>query len=276
VAVAGFDLSSDGQQVAYAATARGRDTAELRLRSLVDGTERVLGEALGYFGPRLSRDGSRVGYRVSVRRETVESFGAWVPVAGGEEHRTPSGTRNIWSWSPDGEALLTGCPPPARVGTICERSAMATDAADVRTILIDPDYDLWQPQYSPDGRWVVFNAQSLGNAGSIGGVMATTGGSWTPLTDPALWADKPRWGVDGRSIYFISNREGAFFNVWRLEFDPEAGRAVGEETRVTRYDDPGRIIEARANTELGVSADRLVVPIVESTGSIWMLDNIAP
>lgn len=40
---------------------------------------------------------------------------------------------------------------------------------------------------------------------------------------------------DGRTIYFISNRNSAFFDVWGLRFDPEAGRSVGEEFRVTRH-----------------------------------------
>ena len=82
--------------------------------------------------------------------------------------------------------------------------------------------------------------------------MPAAGGKWTPLTDPTLWADKARWAPDGKTIYFISNRDSAFFDVWGIEFDPAKGATVGKEFRVTQYDNPGRIISGSAGSELGV------------------------
>jgi hypothetical protein len=73
---------------------------------------------------------------------------------------------------------------------------------------------------------------------------------------------------------FVSNRNSAFFDVWGLRFDPESGRAVGEEFRVTRYDSPGRTVEAASVSELGVSGTRLIVPLTEARGSIWLLDGV--
>jgi hypothetical protein len=43
---------------------------------------------------------------------------------------------------------------------------------------------------------------------------------------------------------------------------------------VTKYDNPGRLIAGTGGSELGVSATRIVLPIVETTGSIWVLDGI--
>lgn len=100
-------------------------------------------------------------------------------------------------------------------------------------------------------------------------MVPAAGGSWRPLTDAALWADKPRWAPDGRSFYFISNRQGAFFDVWGRRFDPESGTPVGEEFRVTRFENPGRVLNSGGGAELGVSTTRVVVPITETSGSVW-------
>jgi hypothetical protein len=68
-------------------------------------------------------------------------------------------------------------------------------------------------------------------------------------------------------------RCGLMFDVWGLRIDPTTGRRVGDEFRVTRLDSPGRFLSGSSLAELGVSATRLVVPITERTGSIWVLDH---
>ena len=44
---------------------------------------------------------------------------------------------------------------------------------------------------------------------------------------------------------------------------------------MTRNDSPGRTVEASGASELGVSSTRIVVPIVEAKGSVWLLDKIS-
>ena len=152
---------------------------------------------------------------------------------------------------------------------------MDDPAAERVRLLSDPGHHLWQGRYSPDGRWILLNAQDIKQSSvSVLGVAPAAGGAWRRLTAPQLWADKARWAPDGKTIYFISNRESAFFDVWGLKFDPATGTSVGEEFRVTRLDDPARRLIAGGASELGVGRDRLVVPIVERSGSIWVLDQI--
>jgi hypothetical protein len=62
--------------------------------------------------------------------------------------------------------------------------------------------------------------------------------------------------------------------VWGIGLDPEKGTAVGDEFRVTRFTDPGRRVLSGSGSELGVSRDRLVVPLLERSGSVWVLDQI--
>jgi hypothetical protein len=70
------------------------------------------------------------------------------------------------------------------------------------------------------------------------------------------------------------NRESAFFDVWGIAFDPEKGTTVGDEFRITRFTGPGHRMMSGSSSELGVSRDRIVVPMVERTGSVWVLDNV--
>jgi Tol biopolymer transport system component len=274
----GFDLSADGTRLAFVSGRPGKETQELWSRSLADGRETLLGEARQFFAPRVSRDGARIAYRIARGPGSPERRLAWSAAEGGEEHVLAQGLVNPWDWSLDGERILHNCPPPSDLATLCTSHRDPSITAEPQPVLSDPDYRVWQGRFSPDGRWVCFNAQSRKELGvSVVGVVAASGsgGSWTPLTAKVLWADKPRWGPDGRTIYFISNRRGPFFDVWGIRFDPISGRAVGEEFRVSRHEGPGRTLASAGYAELGVGERRLLLPLTETTGSIWLLDNLA-
>jgi serine/threonine protein kinase len=270
-----FDLSADGHWLVSVVARPGKEAIELWSRSLETGSDTMLGEGPGYFAPRLSRDGASVAVRQLRLAPKREQRLIWMSRAGGAEHALVEGIRNPWDWSADGTQILHGCLPTKTLPGICLSPRDATTTADMRTIVADPDHAMYQGRFSPDGRWVIFNAQSRKTVGtSVLGVVPVTGGKWTPLTDARLWADKPRWSPDGRTIYFISNRNGAFFDVWGLPFDPVSGRAAGEEFRVTRNESPSRTVAAAGGSELGVSDKWLAVPIVEAKGSVWVLDGI--
>ncbi len=274
MSVSGLDLSANGTTLAYAALRPGKPNMELWSTSIDSGQPVLLGETLAFFSPRVSRDGTRVAVRIT--REGLEGRRlAWYTIGRGGEQLLPPGPTNPLDWSANGERILHFCLSPEKIPTLCSSSVTATSTADMRPLVVDNDYAIWQGRYSPDGRWILFNAQSLKQAGiSILGVVPAAGGKWIPLTDPTLWADKARWAPDGKAIYFISNRDSAFFDVWGIEFDSAKGAIVGREFRVTQYDNPGRIISGSAGSELGVSATRLVLPLVETSGSVWVLDGI--
>ena len=84
----------------------------------------------------------------------------------------------------------------------------------------DPDYPIWQGRYSPDGRWILFNAQDLKQAASRSSASCRLPAASGAAHGARLWADKARWAPDGKAIYFISNRDSAFFDVWGIAFDP--------------------------------------------------------
>ena len=96
------------------------------------------------------------------------------------------------------------------------------------------------------------------------------------ITDGLHWDDKPRWAPDGRTIYFVSNRSG-FLNVWGRRFDPERGVALGEPFRVTTFEKPSqRVSDIISTLSLAIDPKNLILPVTESTGSIWVLERSRP
>jgi hypothetical protein len=97
---------------------------------------------------------------------------------------------------------------------------------------------------------------------------------WTALTGADDWADKLRWSPDGKLIYFVL-RQNSFINLWAVRFDGSQGKAIGAPFQVTRFDSSRlQISPVYGPAEIGVSANRLILTIMEQAGSIWMLDNV--
>ena len=77
-------------------------------------------------------------------------------------------------------------------------------------------------------------------------------------------------------LYFLSPRDGTL-NLWGRRFDPASGTASGEPFRVTSFRATGPALPRDlGRIEIAIAADRLFVPITESSGSIWMLEGVTP
>ena len=85
----------------------------------------------------------------------------------------------------------------------------------VTVVLRDAQLSLWGARYSPDGKWLCFNAHAA-KGNSVVGVASVSGPPdrpWSRVTDGQDWADKPRWSPDGRSLYYISSAEEGIYNL---------------------------------------------------------------
>lgn len=278
------DLTPDGRKLVFVTNRAGK--RELRVKSLVDGNEKVLlSDDLSRSSPRWSRDGQRVAYSRENKAKSVSINNRWdvatMSAAGGDEQvLTTAGplVEPTWDWSADGAGLLIGFmrgTPGRRLLGWVPLAAGPNAETQLRVIASHPDENLYQARYSPDGRWISFCAAKMNQAGiSTIYVVPAAGGNWTRITNGLSFNDKPRWSSDGRIIYFISNRTG-FFNVWANRFDPVTGQAIGEPFRVTTFDSPGQMILEDVRTmELAVATDRLVLPLMQVTGNLWILENV--
>jgi Tol biopolymer transport system component len=280
-----LDLSRDGRKLVFAASRAGKE--ELWEKSLEDGRETLLRPADDFtrYSPRWSRDGLRLVYRrdrgTDPEQVRFEFSIVRTPAGGGDEQLVTFPSRFdefAYDWSADGEWILGNSErhsPGRYLISLFPLRAAPHAENQMRVVTSHPEYTLWQPRFSPDERWICFNALKATEAGvSTIYVVPSSGGDWTRVTDGRQWEGKARWSPDGKSIYFVSNRTG-FFNVWGIRFDPHTGRPVGEAFRVTEFESPGRmVLPLLGRLELALAADRLVLPIMEVSGSIWVLENV--
>ena len=282
-------LSRDGKQLVFRKQRGSKE--ELWAKSLDDGQETLLAAADDFSrtNPIWSRDGSQLIYirtnpsklgQTEIapqldRALALRTFG------GSDEQVITSpmhGKLSPTDWTPDGKFILASSDwkTPERVA-LCLFSINAAPNAEtqMQVIASDPDYNLWQGRFSPDGRWISFNAyKAADGAVSTIYVVPASGGSWIPISEGQFWDDKPRWSADGKTIYFVSNRTG-FFNVWKVRFDPESGKPLDQPTRVTDFESSTQMIMPHiVPMEMVLTRDQLVLPIMETSGGIWILENI--
>ena len=275
-----YDVSSDGRRVVYRAVRHGKQ--ELWQRTLASGQDHLLLTAASISAPRFSPDGSRLVYRRDDGSNTQQQIIATLNLATGIErllappkHMSDSEIMAPFDWSADGTKILASCTNgrPATIG-ICELSAAPASSASngSRELTSRVTYGLYEAQFSPDGRWVCFNA--VNNGQSTIYVASVKGGDWIPITQGRFWDDKPRWSADGLAVYFTSRRRG-FVNVWARRFDPERGEAVAEAFEVTTFETPARMLLPRMKQlHMALVNERMILPMTDVSASVWVLDNV--
>jgi Tol biopolymer transport system component/DNA-binding winged helix-turn-helix (wHTH) protein len=271
-------LSQDGTRMAFGVNHAGKFELWERLTPGGNATPIVVDDYLRDF-PSWSPDGKQLAYQRFKLSPRISQVVVW-----SDEDRTerPIGdtTRaSLCSWSTDGKSFLVWeLNPKTDFSELAIWPLAAAPHAERagRKIAVDPAYNLWQPQMSPDGRWIVFEAAKdlPETLESTLWVVPTSGGNWTKITDGSHWDDKPRWSADGKTIYFVSGRSG-FFNVWGVRFDPAQGKAVGDAFPVTSFNTPALMIPQEIpHVDFAVSRDRLAFTLEQVSGGIWLLDNV--
>jgi serine/threonine protein kinase/sugar lactone lactonase YvrE len=292
-----LDLSPDGKKLAFASHSYGMDKQVLREKSLADKQERVLKEDDYYrYFPRWSPDSTRLAYS-RFRATTQQSDGESNPpqganktgpivimdtLSGQEELLTSQGQwlDYMYDWSPDGQWVLASSNRQTREERweVCLFPISAAPHAEreMRVVASDPQNSLWTPRFSPDGRWICYSSQKPHGASvSVLYVVPTSGGTPVRITGEDTWCDWPRWSTDGKTIYFVSNYNSSFLNVWGIHFDSTEGHAVGDPFRVTTFESPGRMISPRlALMEMSLNKNQLALPITDVSGNIWVLGNV--
>jgi Tol biopolymer transport system component/DNA-binding winged helix-turn-helix (wHTH) protein len=183
-------------------------------------------------------------------------------------------------WSPDGRNVLASRwdskTQHSEVWLIPVSARPNAETASRRLITCS-GCDLWQPHFSPDARWIVFEAAAElpTTIEDKIYVAPAAGGPWKAITDGQHFADKPRWAPDGKTIYFLSQEDG-YFNVWARRFEPTTGTPIGAPHRVTSFARPKFMIPSFISpVGFSLTQDRLLLSVVEVSGSIWMLTEPA-
>ena len=181
----------------------------------------------------------------------------------------------VYDWSPDGKSLLLTGGEDQQIWQLpVDPSSLGQSAA--RKIIADLNSDLFQAHFSSDGKWIVFGAikNVPHRTAATVYVMPSKGGPWIQITDGKQWDDKSRWSPDGKTIYFLSERKG-FFNLWGAHFDPVKGKLQGDPFQVTSFESPTLMIPKDIPpVDISLTNRRLALPLAQTSGNIWILDNV--
>lgn len=132
---------------------------------------------------------------------------------------SPDGRNVVFASARDGETSLWIC---------------AKDGSNLRKFTSFEEGHGWaagSPNWSPDGKWIAFDAGSGGEPSSIF-VLDSAGGKLRRLTASGFTDAVPSWSPDGRWIYFCSERGGRQ-DIWKV---PASGGAAAQVTHNTGFE----------------------------------------
>lgn len=211
--------SPDGTRIAYSGV-RGEGAPAIWILDLRDSSiVRLTNESGRVHEPAWSPDGEMITYYgIASGDEQIWS----IPAAGGEPRRLSHHVTQSWSaaWSPNGEEIVySGYRNPQTGGSIFimprDGEGDACDRTRAVTRRVDHRWDRF-PEWSRDGRWIVFAGQSQGSGLDLW-LVSADGEIEERLTDNAADDTEPSWSPDGKAIVFSSERAGSA-DLWILDF----------------------------------------------------------
>lgn len=259
--------SRDGHLIAFNRTEGEQrtiysfDDAHKRERPLINNTTER------YF-PTLSPSGSLLAY------SALESGGHSIFVA---DTLTQKSTRICAScgdpmdWLRSEKQILMASNTPREIQLLDVSSGAR------QSLLHDDNADLAEARVSPSGQWIAFRARSETDSYQIfvaplhipGPVMRT---SWIAITGSDSHDDKPRWALDGKTLYFVSTRD-SFRCLWQQRIEPESGKPVGIPTAVRHFHRQSELTLGQASPEslgLAVGGGFLFFNATRMHGNIWV------
>ena len=165
-------------------------------------------------------------------------------------------------WSPDGARLAAVFESKKRNGNIgiARMDAETGTARQIKLLDLAGESPIC-PRWSPDGRFLVYEAVSHGNWD----LWITTPDGHDPhqLTFGPGNQRTASWSRDGRFLYFVKDQR----SVWRLPMDPASGQSAGPPQLWAEF--PKTKI---AWDSLAVAKDQIVISVTEEASDWYLLE----
>jgi eukaryotic-like serine/threonine-protein kinase len=190
-----FNLSRDERLVAF------QEANDIMVRDLVRGVTSRIVQGPGVLEPILSPDGRRVAYSKIMPPQTGIAIRS---TAGGAEELVFS-TRDLTlveDWSRDGRFLLAIQSTERRSPNRGVIIPLEGDRTPVVFADLPLGASLDEPRFSPDGRWVAYNAADSGRQEVYVTPLPPTGERWQLSTEGGA---QGRWRSDGSGVFYLSS-----------------------------------------------------------------------
>lgn len=182
--------------------------------------------------------------------------------------------------------LCTGCGLPTwfdinRAVIYREGSPSSIRMADPRTgdqrsVLKEDGTSLSEPNWSSTNQYLLFTKENDAGDRQIFAVRfpastTATEGRWIPITKASESSDRPRWSGDGKTVFFVSTRDG-FSCIWGQTFNPATGQIDGAPFPVMHFHNRRASIDVVAprSFNLSVAGDSIYFNLGEASSSIWI------
>ncbi len=208
------DISLDGKKAVFNSNRIGRNA--VWIKDFESGKETMVsgrGQSVGI--ARITADGSRVGYPVG---EGTKAPLYTVPASGGmPEQVCDDRCGSFWNWSGDGKKVLYVWRSTRDLTEI-----FLFDAESKKTfpILQTPEFNLYMPSFSPDGRWVAFHARTPKEplqqyVAPFRGERPIPVNEWIEVGK----GEDLHWSPDGTALYSMAHLDG-FKCLWMQRVHP--------------------------------------------------------
>jgi Tol biopolymer transport system component/tRNA A-37 threonylcarbamoyl transferase component Bud32 len=258
-------LSQDGRKLVFVSNRSGNP--DIWLRNLDNGSETAItATPWPESHPWLTGDGSKVAW---TSLETSKPPIFVMTIARGVPEKLCDDCGMPMQWTPDGSKVLYYWGQPIRYGSI---DAITRQRADV---IHHEKYNIHRARFSPDGNWLAFHVPIVVEGGRspifvapLRNGVALGETDWIQVTDGTGIEAAPFWSPDGGLLYFLSQRDG-FQCLWAQPLDKATKRPAGAPFNIAHFHGARHRVD-EVGFGPGISSDKLVYTLSESTGNVWM------
>jgi Tol biopolymer transport system component len=272
-------LSADNK-MAYLSQKSGK--WNVWIRDLQNGTETWLASVEGsnpyLVSTVIKPDGSSVAYSTcsedgDCATFTVAANGGAIP----KNICTHCG--QVRAWSSDGTTMASQ-EWVVREGNARETKILRINPITGAKTVIAEEHglQLFAPDLSPDGRWVVFQATPANSLSTVEQIFIAQWDSsgavdperWIAITNLDHFDAGPHWSQTGNILYFTSERDGSNC-LWAIRLDAATRRPMGKPYAVRHFHASPRQYSHAVYPVFSLGPDRIVISLEQVQSELWMM-----